>query len=623
MGRRRIYLLIIDVLIALTVSISTYLLFNGGISSLSMINKEHFSVKILVLISIITLWRFILLVYRAIWRYANSNIYLRLIISDFISFVSFVLVSYVFKIINPGFAYSILTVCLICLATIMSRIIYQVYYSQIQRHQDIRNMTDDQKLKKVVIIGAGNTGSALAEEFKRNPLSKRQVCFFIDIDKSKIGNLINGLPIVQEGPDALKMIKDSQVEEIVVALPDSDSASKQQLYDYYRQTALPVRIYDHNIEGNSIEGRIRDFEIEDLLFREPIEVNNDITYGYYRNKKILVTGGGGSIGSELCRQLAKLQPLKLIILDIYENNAYDIQQELLRKYANNLDMEVVIASVRDSQRIEEIFELYRPEIVFHAAAHKHVPLMEDSGCEAIKNNVFGTFNVANVAEKYGVEKFVLISTDKAVNPTNIMGASKRLCEMIIQCRNDSKTKFAAVRFGNVLGSNGSVIPLFKKQIKNGGPLTITDKRIIRYFMTIPEAVGLVMEAGAIAEAGQLFVLNMGKPVSILKLAETMIELMGFIPYKDIEIKEIGLRPGEKLYEELLMANESLSSTDNEMIFIEKDTPFTREQIAEKLDILAASLNTSYQRGHYAAVVEAIRATVPTFIDANKANEKFN
>lgn len=580
-------------------------------------------IKILALILIITLWRFILLVYRAIWRYANSNVYLHLIISDFLSFITYALLGYIIKPINPGFAYSILTVCLICLATIMSRIIYQVYYSQVQRSWDICNMTDDQMVKKVVIIGAGNTGSALAEEFKRNPLSKREVCFFIDVDRNKIGNLINGLPVVQEGEEALKMIKDAKVEEIIVAVPDSDSANKQKLYDYYRQTALPVRIYDHNIEGSSIEGRIRDFEVEDLLFREPIEINNELTYNYYRNKRILVTGGGGSIGSELCRQLVKLQPQKLVILDIYENNAYDIQQELLRKYGKELDMEVVIASVRDIQRINEVFEMYRPEIVFHAAAHKHVPLMEDSGCEAIKNNVFGTFNVANAAERYGVEKFVLISTDKAVNPTNIMGASKRLCEMIIQCRDDSKTKFTAVRFGNVLGSNGSVIPLFKKQIKSGGPVTITDKRIIRYFMTIPEAVGLVMEAGAIAKAGQLFVLNMGKPVSILRLAETMIELMGFVPYKDIEIKEIGLRPGEKLYEELLMANESLSSTDNEMIFIEKDTPFTREQIANKLEILSASLDSSYKRGHYAAVREALRATVPTYIDANVANDKFD
>ena len=332
---------------------------------------------------------------------------------------------------------------------------------------------------------------------------------------------------------------------------------------------------------------------------------------------MLVTGGGGSIGSELCRQIAALHPKKLAILDIYENNAYDVQQELIRKYGEKLNLEVIIASVRDVDRLDHIFRDLRPNIVFHAAAHKHVPLMEHSGVEALKNNVLGTYNVAEMAEKYGVEKFLLISTDKAVNPTNVMGASKRLCEMVIQCREGSKTEFTAVRFGNVLGSNGSVIPLFKRQIEAGGPVTLTDKRIIRYFMTIPEAVQLVMVTCAMAHNGELYVLDMGKPVKILDLAENMIRLSGFTPYKDIDIVEIGLRPGEKLYEELLMKTEELDKTDNDMIFIERDKKLSRQEVEEKLALVRAAIETEEQ----SAVLDVIRKTVPTFRDPEEVNRQ--
>ena len=332
---------------------------------------------------------------------------------------------------------------------------------------------------------------------------------------------------------------------------------------------------------------------------------------------MLVTGGGGSIGSELCRQIAALHPKKLAILDIYENNAYDVQQELIRKYGDKLNLEVIIASVRDVDRLDQIFRDLRPQIVFHAAAHKHVPLMEHSGVEALKNNVLGTYNVAEMAEKYGVEKFLLISTDKAVNPTNVMGASKRLCEMVIQCREDSKTEFTAVRFGNVLGSNGSVIPLFKRQIEAGGPVTLTDKRIIRYFMTIPEAVQLVMLTCAMAHNGELYVLDMGKPVKILSLAENMIRLSGYTPYKDIDIVEVGLRPGEKLYEELLMKTEELDKTDNDMIFIERDKKLTRAEVDHKLDLVREAINTESQ----SAVLDVIRKTVPTFRDPEEVNRQ--
>lgn len=357
-----------------------------------------------------------------------------------------------------------------------------------------------------------------------------------------------------------------------------------------------------------------DLLLENLLFRKPIIGEDNCFYSYYHDKTILVTGGGGSIGSELCRQIAECNPKKLVIFDIYENNAYDIQQELIRKFQGSLDLAVEIGSVRDVKRLDELFFTYRPDIVFHAAAHKHVPLMENNPAEAIKNNVFGTYNTANVAEKYGVEKFILISTDKAVNPTNVMGATKRICEMIVQCRTDSDTSFAAVRFGNVLGSNGSVIPLFKKQIAEGGPVTITDKRIIRYFMTISEASQLVMCAGSMAKKGDLFVLDMGKPVRIYDLAVNMIKLSGLEPDRDIKIKEIGLRPGEKLYEELLIQSETLDKTDNNLIFIEHDTPFTRSEIESKISLLDNALNSSGD------IKSAVAAVVPTYKTPESINE---
>ena len=396
--------------------------------------------------------------------------------------------------------------------------------------------------------------------------------------------------------------------------------------DYYARTGCKVKIYDRPISHLSDDSEdahrmIREFRIEDLLFRHSLEINNQATRSFYENKVVMVTGGGGSIGSELCRQLAKCHPKKLIILDIYENNAYDIQQELIREYGEDLDLAVEIASVRDRVRLDCIFEYYRPEVVFHAAAHKHVPLMEHSNCEAIKNNVMGTYNVADMAEKHGTERFILVSTDKAVNPTNIMGASKRMCEMVIQCRTDSKTSFAAVRFGNVLGSNGSVIPLFRRQIEQGGPITLTDKRIIRYFMTIPEASQLVMQAGAMAKRGELFVLDMGRPVKILDLAENMIRLSGYTPYKDIDIVEIGLRPGEKLYEELLIANERMSKTENKMIFIEYDTPLSREEVEHKLDILRNALECAKDELESEVIRAAMKEAVPSFRDPEEVNSQ--
>ncbi len=363
---------------------------------------------------------------------------------------------------------------------------------------------------------------------------------------------------------------------------------------------------------------IREICVEDLLFRESVSVMDEEAKAFYAGKTILVTGCG-SIGSELCRQIASCAPERLVIVDVYENNAYHMQQELLRDYGNRFDLAVEIASVQDRVWMEVIFKAYRPNIVFHAAAHKHVPLMEHNGCEAVKNNVFGTLNIVDLSERYNVEKFILISTDKAVNPTNVMGATKRLCERIVQSRHDSKTTFAAVRFGNVLGSNGSVIPLFREQIAAGGPVTITDKRILRYFMTVSEAAQLVMQAGAMAASGELFVLNMGNPVKILDLAESLIRLSGYRPYQDIAIREIGLRPGEKLYEELLIGGEEMSQTAHNRIFVEKDKPVDRMEVDKMLAILSKALEQASVSLDQTCVVEALRRVVPTFRDPDIVN----
>ena len=394
----------------------------------------------------------------------------------------------------------------------------------------------------------------------------------IDDDKDKQGRVIDGVSIMGSRKDIARLVREKEIDEIYVAIPTAPPEDIKDILKICQGTGCQVKILPgvyQLMNGEVTISRLRKVEIEDLLGREQVNVNLDEIMGYVKGKVVLVTGGGGSIGSELCRQLAGHKVKQLIIFDIYENNAYEIQQELKRKYPD-LDMVVLIGSVRNTNRLDYLFRTYRPDIVYHAAAHKHVPLMEDSPNEAIKNNVLGTYKAARAAIKYKAQRFILISTDKAVNPTNIMGASKRLCEMVVQMSNQkSSTEFVAVRFGNVLGSNGSVIPLFKQQIESGGPVTVTHKDIIRYFMTIPEAVSLVIQAGAYAKGGEIFVLNMGNPVRILDMAENLIRLSGYEPYKDIDICFTGLRPGEKLYEELLMDEEGLQKTVNDRIFIGK------------------------------------------------------
>ena len=560
-------------------------------------------------------------VYNSVWRYTRTLSYLKLILADVTGTIAAVAVIYIAKL-DVGFEIFLILVPINCIVTLTSRYCYRLYYKQMNKVPVAEN-----KMLNVAIIGAGQLGAFLANELLCNHQSTYKPMFFVDKDPQKIGNNVVGLKVYPEDEQTLKFIKEQKITELFVAVANLDNEEATRLFEFYSKTKCKLKIYDIPVkdfnrddEGEEKGKVIRDFQIEDLLFRKPMKINNSATRAYYSGKTILVTGGGGSIGSELCRQIAKCSPKKLIILDIYENNAYEIQQELIRKYGDKIDLAVEIASVRDRDRLDAVFNAYRPDIVFHAAAHKHVPLMEHSGCEAIKNNVMGTFNTADMAEKYGTEKFILISTDKAVNPTNIMGASKRMCEMVIQCRTDSKTLFMAVRFGNVLGSNGSVIPLFREQIKQGGPVTITDKRIIRYFMTIPEASQLVMQAGFMAKDGELFVLDMGKPVKIYDLAYNMIKLSGFTPNEDIKIEEIGLRPGEKLYEELLIKTEHLEKTDNKKIFIEKDKPLSREEVRDKLIILRDAVAES--KGEIASplIKEAMKRAVPTFVDPEEVNK---
>ncbi|MGN0451051.1 MAG: polysaccharide biosynthesis protein [Acutalibacteraceae bacterium] len=441
----------------------------------------------------------------------------------------------------------------------------------------------------IMIIGAGSAASMIINELNSGvPFSHFKIKCAIDDDPAKKGSYISGVRVVGGRESIIEAVEKFEIGTILFAIPSCTSAQKFELLNICQQTDCMLKIIPSIYEliesgEKDLSKKIRKVEIEDLLGRDPITFDMNSVLNYVSGKTVLVTGGGGTIGSELCRQISEHSPKRLIVFDIYENNAYDIQNELKRKFPE-LNLITLIGSVRDSRRIESVFRDYRPDIVYHAAAHKHVPLMEESPNESIKNNVFGTLKTVQCADKYGAEKFVLISTDKAVNPTNIMGASKRICEMIIQSYNSrSATEFVAVRFGNVLGSNGSVIPLFKRQIEAGGPVTVTDPNIIRFFMTIPEAVTLVLQAGALAKGGEIFVLDMGKPVKILTLAENLIKLSGLTPYKDINIEFIGLRPGEKLYEEMLMAEEGLQDTENGMIHIGKPIEYDENEFFKTLD----------------------------------------
>jgi len=474
--------------------------------------------------------------------------------------------------------------------------------------------------KHVLIVGSGSTATLIAREIKNHPEAHGEVVGYIDDDKSKHNKIIAGTKILGDRYDIRSVVKHYHVEEIILAVPTATPQDIKAIVEECKSSEAEVKIMpgvQEIIDGNVSLSKIRDVQIEDLLGRDPVDLNVTEIAGYIEDKVVLVTGGGGSIGSELCRQIARFEPKQLVILDIYENNAYDIQNELGRRFPN-LNLDVIIASVRDRENVFNIMESIRPDVIFHAAAHKHVPLMERTPKEAIKNNTFGTMNVADAACQYQVERFVLISTDKAVNPTNIMGASKRMCEMVIQgiAKTCHTTKFVAVRFGNVLGSNGSVIPLFKSQIEEGGPVTVTHKEIIRYFMTIPEAAQLVIQAGAIANGGEVFVLDMGEPVKIYDLAVDLIKLSGLKPHEDIEIQITGLRPGEKLFEELLMEEEGLQETKYDKIHVgapgETDYKVLKKSFKELDRLIRVGSNED--------VVDMVQHIVPTYKDNKEVNK---
>ena len=522
--------------------------------------------------------------YKSVWRYASATEMLNIVFATCCASVAQFVLCQLTNQKMPR-SYYIIYLFLLFAMTCGIRFSYRILRIINMKRADI---AQKKKGNNVMLIGGGAAANAILKEAESSQFVSMNIKCIIDDNPGCHGKFLRGVPIVGGRDKIADAVGQYSIDEIIFAIPSASNKVRKEILDICKETGCKLRtlpgIYQL-INGDVSVSKLKEVEIEDLLGRDPIQINTEEVLNSVHNKVILVTGGGGSIGSELCRQIAAHHPKQLIILDIYENSVYEIQQELLRKYPE-LNQVVLIASVRNTARIEKIFETYHPDIVYHAAAHKHVPLMETSPNEAIKNNVFGTYKTAQAAAKCGVKKFVLISTDKAVNPTNIMGASKRICEMVIQMMNHTtETNFVAVRFGNVLGSNGSVIPLFKQQIAAGGPVTVTDPNIIRYFMTIPEAVSLVLQAGAYARGGEIFVLNMGEPVKILDLATNLIKLSGYKPGEDIEIKFTGLRPGEKMYEELLMNEEGLKETANKMIFIGKPIEFDEEEFRRQLDQL--------------------------------------
>lgn len=574
-------------------------------------------------------------IYRQIWRYGGIQCYIRLLIVDAIAFAATLAIELTLPQFVPiekvTFSRLLSIASMNLLGALTIRMVYRYCFKcgtadtpfgkflrlllRIFAGEELihPNREIEQKIK-IAIIGAGRVGVTLAEELLANPAAAYIPRCFIDVSLEKAGRSIHGIPVLMENETTLEALRCHEVQEVVFAIPNMPDEKKRELFAAYSEAGYKIKVYDYPMMQTAEKKRyLRDFDIEELLFRKPIAIANEKADAFYRDKVILITGGGGSIGSELCRQLAKMNPKQIIILDIYENGAYDVQQELKIAYGDRLDLQIEICSITHRKSLERVFETYHPQIVINAAAHKHVPLMEKNCIEAVYNNVFGTRNLVELCEKYGVDRFMMVSTDKAVNPTNVMGATKRMCEMIVgSAATWGKSTYSSTRFGNVLGSAGSVIPLFKRQIAGGGPITLTDKRIIRYFMTIPEASQLVLESGAIAKNGELFVLDMGQPVKILDLAENMIRLSGV---SGIKIVETGLRPGEKLYEELLVKTEEFDKTENSLIFIEKDTPLSRAEIDRCLNILEAACDS----GSDEAVRRALKQVVPTYRSPEEVN----
>jgi FlaA1/EpsC-like NDP-sugar epimerase len=584
--QKKLMLILDSLLINFAYFGSLMLRFDGNIPQLYL----DYYVKSFFLVTIIVLLCFYKFdIYDRLWRFASTNEMFSILSATTIASLLMLGFTYMLRFLYPRSIYLLFWLLLTALIS-GYRFMLRVFFSH--------SMNSAQKGKSdainVMIIGAGDAASVVVEEFLRHPGLKRRPIVLIDDNKNKHGMKIRGVP-VEGGREAIpQIVFEKSIQEIIIAMPSADRRDIREIVQICNKTKCNLKILPgiyELIDGRVTVKRLRDVKIEDLLGRDPVKVDIEEISNYIRHKKILVTGGGGSIGSELCRQIARFNPKQLLIFDINENNIYDLEYDLNTTYPN-LKYKSIIGTVREAARLESVFKEYRPDIVFHAAAHKHVPLMEQNPLEAIKNNVFGTLNAAQLSDRYQVEKFILISTDKAVNPTSIMGATKRIAEIIIQMQNkDSNTTYSAVRFGNVLGSRGSVVPLFKKQIEAAGPVTVTHPEIMRYFMTIPEAVQLVIQAGALAKGGEIFILDMGDPVKIDDLAKDMIRLSGLKPGEDIQIKYTGLRPGEKLFEELLLREEGIAATKNDRIYIAKPTYMDAVDFSKELDQLKKILSS--------------------------------
>lgn len=598
---RQIILSAMDFIICVLSCIVTMFLLRMKITTLSLL-----SILIYAVINEVCIFKF--KCYDSLWKCGGEKEVASIFTACFCAiFPAATLAVLAKQAINPAFY--IVNVMVIIVGMVSLRIAYRTMRRIVMKTELRQNASDSQR---VLIVGAGEAGNMIVRELFKRPELKKMPVGVVDDDKNKQGKCVYDVPVLGTIDDVEQIVKNHCIDEIIICIANINPKRKREIINICKKTDAKIKtipgIYEI-IDGKVNITKFRDVQIEDLLGREPIKMNLDDMNGIIKDKIIMVTGGGGSIGSELCRQIVKYEPKQLVLIDIYENNAYDIQQEIKRHFPE-IDLKVLIASVRDEHKIDKIFEQYKPEIVFHAAAHKHVPLMEDSPCEAIKNNVFGTQNVVNLSDKYNVKKFVLISTDKAVNPTNIMGATKRCCEMIVQTKNKtSKTEFVAVRFGNVLGSNGSVVPLFKKQIEEGGPVTVTHEEVTRFFMTIPEAVSLVLQASAMAKGGEIFVLDMGEPVKIIDLARNLIKLSGFEPNVDIKIEVTGLRPGEKLYEEVLMDEEGLQKTSNNQIRIGRPIEIDKAEFKKELNILKRVADNDQDE----KVDLIMKSIVPTYV----------
>ncbi len=602
---RRFFLFLTDTfLLNACVYLSLIMRFDVGIVSIEPQYISNYVENMLpyTIMSLLIFWLFRL--YHSLWQYASIAEVYRIAEACIIVEVVHFLSNKIMGNMLPRSCYFNAAIYLI-IAICASRFMYRMIRTVLNKYRNIKTSNN------VMIIGAGEATNVIMREIQNSSyLANSNIACIIDDDRRKVGKYIRGVKVIGTRDKIKEAAKLYDIDEIIFAIPSASNEVKRDILNICKETDCTLKILPgvyQMVDGEINVNSIRNVDVLDLLGRDPIEVDIESIMGYVKDKVIMVTGGGGSIGSELCRQLVSHKPKQLIIFDIYENNAYDIQQELKINYPD-ANVVTLIGSIRNVSRLESVFAQYKPDIVYHAAAHKHVPLMEVSPDEAVKNNVVGTWNVARMADKYGVKKFVMISTDKAVNPTNVMGATKRICEMIVQTYNEiSKTDFVAVRFGNVLGSNGSVIPLFKRQIEAGGPVTVTDPNIIRYFMTIPEAVSLVLQAGAYAKGGEIFILDMGEPVKIDDLAKNLIRLSGYTLGVNMEIKYTGLRPGEKLYEELLMKEEGLQETDNKLIHIGKPIEFDKENFFDNLEKLKEEAYS--ETGN---IRELIKEVVPTY-----------